>query len=517
MIQTTQPHVNGNAITTFEDMAGLRTEAYIRDSTKDQRDGFGPDVQRTRIENFAELYNLRLGDRWYTEFVSGRSVAKRKQFQQFIEHAEQDLFDVLLVFHTSRFGRNQEECIQYKRYMRQLGKVIVFVSQGIISGSDMHFLNERVQEALDEQYSRTQSMFISAGLAEKAAQGMVNGIPPLGYTSEKLPNGKREHKVPDPATMPILRELLQSYASGNLSYLSLAEHLNAMGHRTSQGHPFTKGSIEHVLQNRFYLGKAVYHPGKDDEEVREGVHDVPSDIKELWHQCQSVKSENLKKQSGRPRSLRRAYPFARISKCKSCGASFTGQPVLRPNGRVVRRLYHRRPFCHVEPHSVRVENLMNQFNNKVMPYLKLEPSWKVAVMKTLGEDLDGASHEDDISRLDMAIENLRKQHKWGDLNDAEYRNERQQLERQKAEFGRPIAGSQFPDFDRAAELLADLPSLWSSPGVTDNQREEFIKEVFEEVQIDGGLITGIKPNPRYEPLFAYLANQGVRNGRGDRI
>ena len=31
---------------TFEDLRGLRAEGYIRDSTLDQKDGFGPAIQR---------------------------------------------------------------------------------------------------------------------------------------------------------------------------------------------------------------------------------------------------------------------------------------------------------------------------------------------------------------------------------------------------------------------------------------------------------------------------------------
>src|SRR4030042_3212806 len=92
---------------TFENLKGFRAEGYVRDSTLDQRDGSGPDIQRHNIQRFAESYGLILGQRWYTEFVSGRSVARRKEFRQFIEDARLDLFDVLLVDHTSRFGRNQ--------------------------------------------------------------------------------------------------------------------------------------------------------------------------------------------------------------------------------------------------------------------------------------------------------------------------------------------------------------------------------------------------------------------------
>ena len=135
---------------TFEDLKGLRAEGYIRDSTIDQRDGFGPEIQDRNIRRFADSYGLVLRDRWYTEFVSGRAVVNRREFQQFLEGAHLDLFDVLLVDHTSRFGRNQAECIRYKEEFQRLGKIVVFVSQGIISGSDRDFLSERINETLDE-------------------------------------------------------------------------------------------------------------------------------------------------------------------------------------------------------------------------------------------------------------------------------------------------------------------------------------------------------------------------------
>jgi len=136
---------------TFEDLRGLRAEGYVRDSTLDQRDGFGPEIQRHNIQRFVQSYGLILGDQWYTEFVSGRYAKNRKEFQQLLEDAELDRFDVLLVDHTSRFGRNQAECIRYKEDLQRLDKVIVFVSQGIISGTDRDFLNERINETLDEQ------------------------------------------------------------------------------------------------------------------------------------------------------------------------------------------------------------------------------------------------------------------------------------------------------------------------------------------------------------------------------
>ncbi len=351
----------------FEDLRGLRAEGYVRDSTLDQRDGFGPDIQRRNIQRFSESYSLILGERWYTEFVSGRAVAKRAAFRQFLDDAQLDLYDVLLVDHTSRFGRNQEECIRYKAELRDLGKVIVFVSQGIISGSDRDFLNERINETLDEAYSRNLSRYVSAGMAEKAAQGYANGMAPLGYRSVLLNTGRHERKVPDPETMPILLELLRCYASGRYTYQTLADHLNAKGHRARNGRPFAKRTIDAIMSNRFYEGKVVYHVARSDEQVEEGKHELPAEVKELWLKCQEVKARQRSKMVGRPRHEQRSYPFARVSRCSGCGASYGAKTTRSRKGEEVRRLEHGRQRCSLRPYSVRVEQLMAQFHEGVLP------------------------------------------------------------------------------------------------------------------------------------------------------
>ena len=49
-------------IKSFEDLRGLRAVGYIRDSTLDQQDGYGPDIQKHNEERFAESYALVLSD-----------------------------------------------------------------------------------------------------------------------------------------------------------------------------------------------------------------------------------------------------------------------------------------------------------------------------------------------------------------------------------------------------------------------------------------------------------------------
>ena len=47
---------------TFENLKGLTARGYVRDSNRDQQDGFGPDIQQSNIRRFAESYDLVLED-----------------------------------------------------------------------------------------------------------------------------------------------------------------------------------------------------------------------------------------------------------------------------------------------------------------------------------------------------------------------------------------------------------------------------------------------------------------------
>ncbi len=362
---------------------------------------------------------------------------------------------------------------------------MVFVSQGIVSGSDRDFLAERINETLDEQYSRNLSRYVAAGLAEKAAQGLANGVPPLGYRSEKLDNGKRERKVPDPETMPVLLELLRCYASGRYSYQTLADLLNSKGHRTRNGRPFTIGSIEQVLDNRFYIGKAVYHPGRADEEVRDGTHEVPPEVKALWLKCQESRDQRVRPWARGPRARSRVYLFSGILSCASCGSRYKGQAAYHGPNNLRQRLVHKRGPCLARPRSQRMEALSQQFAAKVLPFLHLGEDFPGKVIQALAKDRNGPELDLQVQRIERALEQIRKQNQWGDLSDLDYLKERESLRRQLQALKAASPSVHIPNLQRAAELLNDLPGLWQHPGVQDEQRHRLLQEVFDEVQIEG--------------------------------
>ena len=490
-------------VTSFEDLRGLRAEGYVRDSTLDQRDGFGPTIQKTNEQRFAEAYGLVLGDRWYMEFVSGRNMEKRKEFQQVLEDAALDRFDVLLVDHTSRFGRNQAECIRYKAELDRLGKTVVFVSQGILSGSDRDFLSERINETLDEQYSRNLSRYICSGLAAKAADGYAIGRAPLGYRQEKHDSGRGAWMIPDNKTMPTLVHLLTDYATGIHSFRTLAGTLNAEGYLTTNNRPFTESSISTVLNNRFYSGKTVYHRGRPDESVVEGAHDVPEEVRELWAKCQEVRFEKRQPgQPGPPQKQQRVYPLTGVLICDGCGEPFHGI-THHSNKLKTRRMSHGWHRCSMRPRSIDARKIESEFAERVLGHIILDDSWRDAVLTALAKEGPEPDHRLDIRRIERAISKLRKQHMWGAISDEKFKTEHQLLRRQLRTLTPPASPKMTPNLDRAAELLRDLPALWQHPGVSPEQRRDMAHEIFQEIRLREGSLVAVKPKPNYAPLFAY--------------
>ena len=62
-----------------------------------------------------------------------------------------------------------------------------------------------------------------------------------------------------------------------------------------------------------------------------------------------------------------------------------------------------------------------------------------------------------------------------------------------------------PNLERSAKFLEDLPVLWLHPGVTHEELEALVRQVFRRITIDGKDFVDIEPKPVYAPLFATMA------------
>ena len=394
-------------------------------------------------------------------------------------------------------ARNRADAIRYKTQLQKLAKVVVFVSQGIISGNDNDFLNEGINEVLDEHYSRNLSRWVRGGLRVKASQGYSLGSPPLGYRHEPRSEGRGVRMVPNEKTMPALMALLKGYATGKHSFSTLAQSLNAQGFRTSAGKPFTESSISTALNNPFYFGKLVYHRNQPDEEVIEGAHEVPSEVSMLWRRCQEVRQE--KQISGQPSPLSRkhnVFPLTGILRCDGCGEPFHGV-TNRQKGKAYRRMLHSFRSCAMRPLSLSAARIEDEFAERVLPYLTLDDGWRTAVLQALSQEGPKPDRNIELKRVESALANLRKQHLWGAIPDEEFKREFQALEGQRKTLASNPTRDVTPNLERAAEQLRNLPALWHHPGVALEQRRDLAREVFEELRLKEGELVAVRPRPDY--------------------
>ena len=292
----------------------LRAVAYIRESTEEQGEGFSPDAQRERIREFAPENDLELiGE--YCDFHSGwRKSAARPQFQRLMADAAAGKFDVVLVFHTSRFARSQVEARRYKQMLREkLGIRVISVTQpmGEDHSDPSSFLAESIHEMFDEYYSVPLSFRVRSGLKEKARQGHLVGQLPFGY----LHDPRSKLAIPDPERAPLVLEAFERYVGGQESDLTIARWLNATGARTTRNRPFGKDGVREMLCNSAYCG---YIGGKRDRSrtVR-GLHE-PIVSEELYERVQEVRGwRNRVLKPGPPSG---EYLLSKLLRCERCGA-----------------------------------------------------------------------------------------------------------------------------------------------------------------------------------------------------
>ena len=58
-----------------------------------------------------------------------------------------------------------------------------------------------------------------------------------------------------------------------------------------------------------------------------------------------------------------------------------------------------------------------------------------------------------------------------------------------------------PNLDRVANFLEDLPAFWLHPGVTHEDLEVLVKQVFQRITIDGKECVDMEAKPEYALLL----------------
>ncbi len=485
-VSSTQP--NPTASTSPMTDSQPRAVAYVRESTEEQGQGFSPDAQRQAVARFASENGMALIDE-YCDFHSGwRKADGRPEFQRLMTDAADRKFDVVLVFHTSRFARNQVEARRYKQLLRErLGIKVFSVTQpmGEDPSDPSSFLAESIHEMFDEYYSVSLSFWTRSGLREKARQGYLVGTIPWGYRRDS----ETDEVVPHPDQAPLVAEMFKRYATGQESDRSIAEWLNARGARTTRGRAFSKDTVREMLCNTAFCG---YVSGlRDKSRAIKGRHE-PIVSEELFDRVQDVRSWRTRVLKPGPPSDE--YLLRKLLYCEHCGARMHGTRGSRP---AVRRYVcsTRRygdpcgaPIVKAEPLEAQLIDWLRDF----APDEQLRTLVLDTIRETTHTDTDGQRRRD----LSAQLQRLQDLYVMGDLTRAQYVMRRQALEQELERTGPPTD----PQLEQAATVLADFGRFWAiEPSPT--ERRKLLASLFERVWEDAGVIVAVKPNAAFARYF----------------
>ncbi len=162
---------------------------YARYSSHEQDGGESIDLQIRKGTEYIELqgWSLLHDNVFVDRAKSGTSTYRRDEFNRMLSLAKlkECPFDVIVVWSTSRFGRDQDEAMFNKIYLKKHGLEVKFVSQNIPDGH-IGKLIERIYEWKDEE----DSIMIGQNAFEGTAGGYPKGVPRWRQGALWLPEGE---------------------------------------------------------------------------------------------------------------------------------------------------------------------------------------------------------------------------------------------------------------------------------------------------------------------------------------
>ena len=230
-------------------------------------------------------------------------------------------FDVILVHKFDRFARSREDSVVYKSLLKKEADIKVISITEHLENDKFSVILEAMLEAMAEYYSLNLAEEVKKGMTEKAERGGYQTIAPFGYVMEN----KKLVIIPEEANL--VRFIFEKFALREMGMRTLATYVNDIGIKSKRGNTFENRSIDYILNNPVYIGKARWTPtGKirrdfnnPDSIIADSDHE-PIITQELWDKAQEIikENKNLFQYQTRGDSIRITWLHGLV-KCGACG------------------------------------------------------------------------------------------------------------------------------------------------------------------------------------------------------
>ena len=375
----------------------MKAVIYARYSSDNQREE-SIEGQIRECTAFAEKNNITIL-RHYIDRAFSAKTDNRPEFQNMIKDSGKRLFDMIIVWKLDRFARNRYDSARYKTALKKNGVKVVSATEVISDGAEGIIL-ESVLEGYAEYYSADLSEKVVRGMTENALKSKYNGgTRPIGYLIDS-----DQYFQLDQLTAPFVREAFQRYDEG-ATMTAIRDWLNEQGVKNTRGQKMTYNSVQHLLNNRRYIGEYTYR----DIVVPDGIPAiVPQD---LFDRVQ----EKLAKNKKAPARHKAEDDYLLTTKlfCGYCGAYLCGESGTSHTGKVHRyykcvSVKKKRTECHKK--SVRKEWIEDLVVNETMKMVMDDAAIEAIVSMLMDlqdrENVNLSLYEQQLREVDTAIQNL---------------------------------------------------------------------------------------------------------------
>ena len=362
-----------------------------------------------------------------------------------IKDSGKHLFDMIIVWKLDRFARNRYDSARYKAALKKNGVKVVSATEVISDGAEGIIL-ESVLEGYAEYYSADLSEKVVRGMTENALKSKYNGgTRPIGYLIDS-----DQHFQLDPLTAPFVREAFQRYDEG-ATMTAIRDWLNEQGVKNTRGQKMTYNSVQHLLNNRRYIGEYTYR----DIVVPDGIPAiVPQD---LFDRVQQKLAKNKKA----PARHKAEDDYLLTTKlfCGYCGAYLCGESGTSHTGNVHHyykcvSVKKKRTECHKK--SVRKEWIEDLVVSETMRMVMDDKAIEAIVSMLMDlqdrENVNLPLYEQQLRETDTAIQNLLNAIQQGILTKST-KGRLEELEATKEELETKIACEKLAKPKVSAEFM----------------------------------------------------------------
>ena len=421
----------------------MKAVIYARYSSDNQREE-SIEGQIRECTAFAEKNGITIL-RHYIDRAFSAKTDNRPEFQNMIKDSSKRLFDMIIVWKLDMFARNRYDSARYKAALKKNGVKVVSATEVISDGAEGIIL-ESVLEGYAEYYSADLSEKVVRGMTENALKSKYNGgTLPIGYQIDS-----DQCFQLDPLTAPFVREAFQRYDEG-ATMTRIRDWLNEQGVKNTRGQKMTYNSIQHLLNNRRYIGEYTYR----DIVVPDGIPAiVPQD---LFDRVQ----EKLAKNKKAPARHKAEDDYLLTTKlfCGYCGAYLCGESGTSHTGNVHHyykcvSVKKKRTECHKK--SVRKEWIEDLVVRETMRMVMDDKAIEAIVSMLMDlqdrENVNLPLYEQQLRETDTAIQNLLNAIQQGILTKST-KGRLEELETTKEELETKIACEKLAKPKVSAEFM----------------------------------------------------------------